>query len=106
MNYIPRTPRPYSKPEVLLDIYHWMLQFEVANHFKPAIEEIAEEFEISTSVARFYLGHMEKLGMGRQPKLTRKKTGREISPSRSYILLPLEKADVSITNYLKAQKEK
>jgi hypothetical protein len=92
------TRRPYSKPETLLEIYYWMEQFEIDFSCKPSVEEISERFQISTSVTRYYLERMAELRIGYQPKLMRH--GKEISPSRSYILLPLEQADQTIQNFL------
>jgi len=89
--------------EKLIAIHRWMAEFEKKYHCKPAVEEISLAFGLSTSVVRYDLRHMSKLRMGWQPKLIREKTGKEITPTRSYILLPLEKADQVIKEYL--QKE-
>ena len=95
----PKPRRPFYDPSILLKLYHWMEEFEKQNRCKPAVEEISEAFNISTSVVRYYLARMEDMGLGLQPRLIRKKTGKEIVPARSFILLPLKQAE-SVKSYL------
>jgi hypothetical protein len=92
--------RPYHRPEFLLDIYRFMEKFERENQVKPSIQDIVDaKFSPSTSVVRFYLSHMEKLGMITHPRILR--NGKLITPSRSIILLRLENADPLIRNIVK-----
>lgn len=92
--------RKFYDPSILIKIYKWMQEFEAQYRCKPAVEEISEAFKISTSVTRYYLARMEELEMGEQPRLIRSKTGKEIVPARSFILLPLEQANEAVRQLL------
>ena len=100
-SYTPRTPRPYSNPAHLLEIYNYMREYEEKWECKPSNKDFVEDGLVSsTSLVRFYLGHMEKYKMIRQPKVFI--GGKLITPSRSIILLPLDKADTVIVNLITA----
>ena len=100
-NVITPTRKPYSKPETLLKLYRWMERYETENQCKPSVEDVSEEFSLSTSVVRYYQDRMVELKMGYQPRVIRPKTGQEITPPRSYVLLPLTQALEPIKSHLK-----
>lgn len=97
-----KTHRPYHNPKHLLKIYRWMEAYEQEHEFKPSIAEmVTAKLAGSTSVIRYQLDHMERFGLIRQPTITIK--GREIVPSRSIILLPLDEAAFAIHEILEKE---
>lgn len=91
--------RARGNPQYYLRMYEFMQEYHAKNGFSVSIGEMVEAgFATSTSVIRFYLNHMEKLKMIRQPKLIR--NGKSITPPRSTILLPLDEAETVIANLI------
>jgi len=98
--------RPFSNPAKLLEIYRFMKEFEEIHECKPAdIELVDAGIASSTSVIRYYYDRLEEMKMIRRPKLVNKKTGREFTPSRSNILLPLKQAHHIIRDLIQQEKE-
>ena len=95
--------RAFYDPGILLNLYRWMAEYEQEFRCKPAIEDVAYAFGISSSVTRYYLDRMAELGMGFQPKVIRPATGNVITPPRSFILLPLKQAHETVKTYLEKE---
>jgi len=99
MNNIHPTPRTYHDIGFLIEIYNFMDAYEKAHNFKISIAELAvPQFSEHVSVIRYYLLHMERLGMIERPSITI--GGQKRTPPRSIILKPLDKADPLIQTYI------